>query len=228
VLPVISCNQAVNIGCELENGNKIVGQSNISHPPQRSIGASVTLVDKHCDIKLPHKIKRIFYLNEYYQETDPIVNPEVLTKLTDPQSVIIYGMGSLYTSIIPNLILKGVGECIAKKKTKKILILNGYPDRETYGMTAIDFVMAISNALNRNGELSHSPAEYITHLCCLQNSPIEVAKGKIKQMGIHIVEVRSKQTTKSDTQRPIYDDRDLITKIMTLVSEEGVLENESN
>jgi 2-phospho-L-lactate transferase/gluconeogenesis factor (CofD/UPF0052 family) len=98
VLPIISCNQAINIGCELENGDKIIGQSNISHPSQTSKDEPLTpLVDKHCTLKLPHKIKRLFYLNEYYQEIDPAVNPEVIAALKDPQSVVIYGMGSLYT-----------------------------------------------------------------------------------------------------------------------------------
>jgi hypothetical protein len=34
-------------------------------------------------------------------------------------------LGSLFTSIIPNLILQKVGEAIAEQKTLKILILNG-------------------------------------------------------------------------------------------------------
>jgi hypothetical protein len=105
------------------------------------------------------------------------------------------------------------------KKTKKILILNGYPDRETYGMTAFDFVMAITNALNRNGELSHPPAKYITHLCYLENSQIEVPKDQIKELGIDIIEVHTKHTSKFDKQQPVYDDKDLIDKIMMLVND---------
>lgn len=35
----------------------------------------------------------------------------------------------IYSSIIPSLILEGVGEIISSKKGNKILILNGYNDR---------------------------------------------------------------------------------------------------
>jgi 2-phospho-L-lactate transferase/gluconeogenesis factor (CofD/UPF0052 family) len=64
---------------------------------------------------------------------------------------VIYGQGSLYTSVIPCLVLPGVGEAISSLHHggHKILILNGSLDRETSNMTAIDFVMAITNALNR-------------------------------------------------------------------------------
>lgn len=44
---------------------------------------------------------------------------------------VVYAMGSLYTSIGPNLILRGVGEAVAASGAAKILILNGTHDRET-------------------------------------------------------------------------------------------------
>jgi len=58
-------------------------------------------------------------MNDYFQEIVPVVNPNVLKKLDTTGCVIVYGMGSLYTSLIPNLVLPGVGESIAKKITKK-------------------------------------------------------------------------------------------------------------
>jgi hypothetical protein len=64
---------------------------------------------------------------------------------------VVYGMGSLYTSIIPSLILEGVGEAIAARAGPKVLILNGGQDRETGDMSAAGVVMAVVNALNRGG-----------------------------------------------------------------------------
>ena len=52
-------------------------------------------------------------------------------------------MGSLYTSIVPSLILQGVGKCIAQRQCPKVLMLNGGLDRETGGMTAADIVRAV-------------------------------------------------------------------------------------
>jgi 2-phospho-L-lactate transferase/gluconeogenesis factor (CofD/UPF0052 family) len=45
--------------------------------------------------------------------------------------VIVYGIGSLYTSILPSLILRGVGEAVADRDCPKVLLLNGCHDRET-------------------------------------------------------------------------------------------------
>ena len=56
----------------------------------------------------------------------------------------------MYTSIIPSLILPGIGDAIINQKCPKILLLNSCWDRETYSMTATDFVIAIMNALKQS------------------------------------------------------------------------------
>jgi 2-phospho-L-lactate transferase CofD len=61
-------------------------------------------------------------------------------------------MGSLYTSIIPSLVLDGVGKAIRESKCQKILLLNSCPDRETSGLSAVDYVVAITKALIKNDE----------------------------------------------------------------------------
>eukprot|EP00955_Chlamydomonas_euryale_P105628 365653-Chlamydomonas_euryale.AAC.4 len=66
---------------------------------------------------------------------------------------LIYGMGSLYTSLCPIVCLDGVGELIAGRGTgvPKLLCLNGSHDRETASsgtrdgpMTASDIVQVRS------------------------------------------------------------------------------------
>lgn len=58
-------------------------------------------------------------------------------------------MGSLYTSIIPSLIVPGVGACICSlpSSCRRVLMLNGIPDRETGGMNAVAYVVAIVRAI---------------------------------------------------------------------------------
>jgi uncharacterized cofD-like protein len=58
--------------------------------------------------------------------------------------VIIIGPGSLYTSIIPNLLVKGIARVIKKSKAKKIYICNLMTEPgETDGYTATDHIRAI-------------------------------------------------------------------------------------
>ncbi len=99
---------------------------------------------------LSARIERLWYINPYGQEITLPANPRVLDAINSCGSI-IYSIGSLFTSIVPSLILRGVGEAVASPLIRsKILILNGTIDRETgpstNPYTATDFVAAIANA----------------------------------------------------------------------------------
>lgn len=144
------------------------------------------VVDKSSSRPLEAKIKRLFYLNDDKQEILPPCNPSVLQKIREQQTI-VYALGSLWTSTIPCLVLEGVGEEISRKSGNKILILNGYPDRETHNMTATDFVLSITNALNRWGVLSHAPRKYLTHLVWVEGSAIKVEEEAVRAMGVQCI-----------------------------------------
>jgi uncharacterized cofD-like protein len=58
--------------------------------------------------------------------------------------MVVLGPGSLYTSIIPNLLVDGVVDAIARTKAVRVLVLNIMTqDGETEGYTAADHVRAI-------------------------------------------------------------------------------------
>jgi 2-phospho-L-lactate transferase/gluconeogenesis factor (CofD/UPF0052 family) len=136
-----------------------------SHPSLRISAISFTK-ERHANSLLPSPISRIWYINPYGQEIRPSPNPKVFSALQDA-SCLIYSIGSLYTSIIPCLVLRDVGEAIATSQVRyKILILNGSLDRETkpegmeYG--ARDFIAAIADACassRSKGPPPNSPEE---------------------------------------------------------------------
>lgn len=64
----------------------------------------------------------MFYINDYGQEIKPDPNPEMLQHLAH-KDVLVYACGSLWTSIVPCLALKGVASAIAKSKTLKAKVL---------------------------------------------------------------------------------------------------------
>ena len=58
--------------------------------------------------------------------------------------MIVLGPGSLYTSIMPNLVTEGVAEAIARSDAFKIYVLNVMTqDGETEGYTASDHIEAL-------------------------------------------------------------------------------------
>ncbi len=76
-------------------------------------------VDKDGDHPpLPSPIRRVFYLSHegtgQEHEVYPPPNPRILSEVAGADAV-VYGIGSLYTSVCPSLILDGVGEAIAAR-----------------------------------------------------------------------------------------------------------------
>ena len=154
---------------------------------------------KATDEDLPARISRIWYINPYGHEIRPPPNPRVIEAVKDA-SAVIYSIGSLYTSIAPCLILRGVGEALKASPARyKILILNGSLDRETGPSTrpfdAVDFVEAIasaaeSNAARTNGSIPWIRAEdrcsaYVTHIVHLEGEGTpKVDRAKLSDMGI--------------------------------------------
>eukprot|EP00798_Chlamydomonas_sp_ICE-L_P029140 gene29140-32358_t len=199
VLPAISTEGRITLGAELENGVCIRGQNQISHPPH----VASTLVDKSCDFQpLPSAIRRVFYLSSegsgQEHEVFPKANPRAMSEI-DSSDAIIYGMGSLYTSICPTLCLDGTGEHVADRDVPKILCINGSHDRETSSsgahdgpMLASDMVQAVTDALNRRrtrfgSRLWRPPSAYVTGLLVPKGGDIEVDIPKLKQLGVQYV-----------------------------------------
>ncbi|PKA53351.1 hypothetical protein AXF42_Ash010081 [Apostasia shenzhenica] len=108
VLPVISTNDRLTLGCELWDRTIIRGQNEISHPTS----GVVRTVNKDCalSIALPSRIKRVFYMSSegsnllHELQIFPEANPSVLEQLRKVECV-VYAMGSLYTSICPSLVI---------------------------------------------------------------------------------------------------------------------------
>jgi hypothetical protein len=168
---------------------------------------------------LPARIERLWYINPYGQEIRLNPNPKVLDALKAAQCI-IYSIGSLYTSIIPSLILRGVGEAVASTNIKhKILILNSTLDRETgpssNPLTATDFISAIARACASSrgfvGPVGpHEYKLYVTHLIHL-SSPITPKVDKVELQGLGIECIRLYGRTINDSSGVVrYDEKALI------------------
>jgi 2-phospho-L-lactate transferase/gluconeogenesis factor (CofD/UPF0052 family) len=249
VLPAINTNFTHHISVGLANGEVITGQNSISHPSISTalvFGGAPTEIDeteqhdriedanlpgslpslrkqyitfsKADEEELPARIERLWYINPYGQEIRLSANPMVLNSLKDAQAV-VYSIGSLYTSIIPSLVLKGVGEAISNSSIRyKILILNSTIDRETgpssNPYSALDFVAAIAKA----GEESKGVFEpldkgkyknYVTHVIHLQGPGTPaVDRDELRRIGIEAIRVYGRRNEGEGFVR--YDERGLI------------------
>lgn len=147
---------------------------------------------------LPSRIDRLWYINPYGQEIRIPANPRVLEALRGA-STIVYSIGSLFTSLIPNIVLKGVGEAIASPSIRnKILILNGTTDRETgpssEPFTGLDFVATIANACADSRSIPRPSQDeywkYVTHVIYIEGPTAPaVDKKQLVDLGIDATRV---------------------------------------
>ncbi|KAK0664337.1 Uncharacterized protein DIS24_g611 [Lasiodiplodia hormozganensis] len=244
VLPAINTNFSHHISAGLANGTIITGQNAISHPSEptalpdmnsqnpedtedhdfvedANLPGSLPMLRKPNIIfskaeeeDLPARIDRIWYINPYGQEIRPPANPKVTSAIANDSQAVVYSIGSLYTSIIPSLILRGVGTAIAANPAvrHKILILNSTVDRETgpssQPFSALDFVAAIAKAgaesRARGGADAITPLDYrkyVTHVIHLEGAGTPaVNRAELATLGIETVRLYGRRSGGSGGQ----------------------------
>lgn len=120
VLPVTT--EDVHIEAEFENGTVVRGESNINTQKR--------LMDS--------PIRHIRMIPE-----NPKALSDTISAITNAK-LLIFGPGSLYTSVIPNLLVDGIVDAVRASSARKVYVCNVMTqDGETENYTAIDHVKAL-------------------------------------------------------------------------------------
>ena len=147
---------------EMENGRIVHGESNI--PEARG------------------KIKRLY--------TEP-ENCKALTEVLQAihsAELIILGPGSLYTSVIPNLLIKEISEAVSKSSAKKIYVCNIMTQPgETDGYTVSDHLKAL---------IRHAGVEHLLDAVLVNNNIPKDWSGKYKEKGQYPVKTDTPEIKK--------------------------------
>ena len=142
VLPVTNAN--VTLEAAFENGTHVVGESKIFRFKK----------EQDC------RIESVRLLPER-----PPALPETLEAIRQAD-LILLGPGSLYTSVIPNLLVEGVSDAVRSAKGLKLYICNIMTqDGETEGMSAADHVAAL---------LRHS-GPGLVDICLCNSAPVRTS-----------------------------------------------------
>lgn len=81
-------------------------------------------------------------------------NPRALAAI-GAADAIVYGPGSFYTSVLPHLLVAGIGEAVAGATASKILIGNMLEDRETRAVSLDEMAEALCRAGAGRSVLTH-------------------------------------------------------------------------
>lgn len=115
--------QVITLFARMEDDVIVAGEANIPH--------------------IDNRINRVFYDREVH------ATPEAVEAILNAD-LIIYGVGSVYTSILPNVIIPEIQDALLKAKAKKVYFCNAMTQPgETDGYSVEDHV----NALRKHGVL---------------------------------------------------------------------------
>ncbi|KAI6022574.1 hypothetical protein EDC04DRAFT_3117743 [Pisolithus marmoratus] len=184
ILPVIVTNHTVTIATELENGSRLVGQCEISHPVNPSVSFEEDNPCEPCDSNLfspldgmaspvPHRS------NVMYRQDDKERGCEALEsricrlyyinaygyevhptpnpeyiKNLSTAEALVYSCGSFWTSIVPCLALRGVASAIARSRFLRAKIF-------------------LLNGRNDRETDGYTAVDYVRTLASVLNSPYQ-------------------------------------------------------
>ena len=185
-----SSTEFIQLSAELIDGTIVDGESNIPHAGK--------------------KIKRVFSSPEHPK-------PEgAALRAIDEADVIILGPGSLYTSIIPNLLTDKIADHVRASKANKIYIANVMTQPgETSGYTLADHVQAIidhsgggiiDTVLANDGPL---PIQMVEQYSAVGSEPVAIDSKRLQDMRIRTV-----RATLISQEKPAIHDPERLGKVL--------------
>lgn len=153
---------------ETETGEIIRGETEIGHDPRT--------------------IKRLFY------DEEPVIDKEVIDEILSAD-LIIFSMGSLFTSIIPNLLSAKIVEAIDKSKAKILYTCNAVGQMyETEDYTATDHVITINKYLGKRkidaiivSDSNISPVIIDKYIACENKNLVKFDIKSLEKQGCEVI-----------------------------------------
>ncbi|UOQ94339.1 YvcK family protein [Halobacillus shinanisalinarum] len=179
-------NHSMNLHAEMEDGTLVTGESNIP--------------------KVNKRIKRVYVSPLPIQ---PL--PEAMEAIASADLIVI-APGSLYTSILPNIIIPEISQALRETNAKVTYVCNVMTQAgETSGYTAADHVQALHDHVGEgciHSVIVHNKpiGQNIRKVYAEENAePVHYDMDRIKTMGLKIIEEdiidKSKSAIRHDTNK---------------------------
>lgn len=179
----------LHLAAELEDGRRLVGQHQIT-------GKEAPLLDA--------SVRRLFLVRGLDDLRPPApeeceAGPETL-ELIAAAELICYPIGSFYTSLLANLLPRGVAEAIRRNPCPKVFVPNTSGDPEQFGMNLGQAASALLAALRARGQSEEGAPveEALTHVLLDARSEMYPPEGELRRViqGARLLELdlRSEQT----------------------------------
>ena len=199
VRPII--NTDMHLAARLDNGQTIVGQH--------------LLTGKEAP-RLKNKIREIYLVNELRNPVPaiPVIRHKIKKKILDTD-LICYPVGSFFSSVIANLLPKGVSNAIGESKCPKVFIPNTAPDPECHAMTLTEQLRHLMHVLLKNCDDKFSNGDLLNFIILDHDFslyPGNINKSILIQFGIEIIEC----DLVTDQSKPFIDPEKLCAALLSL------------
>lgn len=187
----------LHLGAELANGEVIIGQHLLTGK-------------EHPEVASP--IKELFF-NHGLGQRHPAeaVFPDRNTSLIGSADLICYAPGSFYTSLIANLLPKGVGRAIAARTVPKVYVPSLGRDPETGDLGLADKVHTLLTFLQRDAG-ADCPVHKLLNCVIVDRSVPEGETRELQARGIAVVRL----DLVSKASAPYYDPVPLCEALVSL------------
>ena len=156
---------------------------------------SLTLMGKDKDGNIIEGEEQITTANRQFQKIyykkEPKVLPEVLTAIKEAD-LIIFSMGSLYTSVLPNVICKEVQAALEETKAPLMYTCNVVTQPgETDGFTVSDHIKLLNKYLHKkkiDAVIASNKKIAEKYSTAEQKEPVKIDYQELEKVGVELIE----------------------------------------
>ena len=173
-----TCDADLHLAAELEDGSRIIGQHRLTGKTEPPIGSRVVDLSLVSSLSAPKRAEVRF--------------PDRSASLIHSADLICYAMGSFYSSIVANLLPRGVGAAIRLARVPKIYIPSTGSDPEQLGMTLCDAVETLVSHVRRDAG-AETPIDEILNLVLVDTrsevyvTPLDL--DRVRELGVQVVDL---------------------------------------
>ncbi len=194
-------NADLHLAVELEDGRIVVGQHLITGkeaPP------------------LTSRITRLFLVKSLQDPTPvEVAIRSKVDKHIRTADLICYPIGSFYTSLIANLLPKGVGDAVSAADCPKIFIPNCAPDPEQLGLGVVDSVRVLVEYLERSCQREEARDRLLNFVLIDSKNgayPRPLDLHRLRRLGVEVIDAEFI----TPASKPHVDERLLIELLLSL------------
>jgi len=194
-------NDYLHLGVTLEDGREIIGQHRMTGKEQKPLTSPIQQLFLSADA-------------EYRQPVEVALRKKN-RKLIHNAELVCYPPGSFYSSLVANLLPKGVADAIASNRSPKVYIPNLEQDPEQLGMTMDSSIQTLLRYLHQGGGKKYNNGDFLNFVLLDSGHGSYLDRPSaalMEELGIQQIE--TKLVSKSSA--PYYDSRRLASALLSL------------